>query len=140
MRSHHVDVGGGLGIAVRREAVPEAEALTAACSSNRRAGTATAAIVEPRRALIGNAGVLVSEVLYLKAAEERALHRRRGMNDLSGGNVRAWMAIVECEGAAGGGAARRGRADLRVGEGSPRSHARGGPGRPRAVLPRAPTA
>jgi diaminopimelate decarboxylase len=67
---HHLDLGGGLGIRYRDETPPAiadyAAALIAAL------GTRTQKLLfEPGRLLTGNAGVLLSEILYLKLGEER---------------------------------------------------------------------
>ncbi len=77
-----LDVGGGLGIRYRSEAPPGPEAWAKVL----RAATADIAatlVVEPGRVLVGNAGVLLTRVLYRKPG-----HARRfvvvdaGMNDL----------------------------------------------------------
>ena len=65
----------------RRDAARRRARWSRACSSaSTRAATASArSLLEPGRSLVGNAGVLVSEVLYLKPGErEELLHRRRG--------------------------------------------------------------
>ena len=62
-------LGGGLGIAYDDETPPDAERPDPrACSSaSTRAATARRKLLfEPGRSLVGNAGVLVSEVLYVK--------------------------------------------------------------------------
>jgi diaminopimelate decarboxylase len=96
----HVDAGGGLGITYRDESPPDAGALVErllAHVDGRGHGGKTI-ILEPGRSLVGNAGLLVSEVLYLKQGGERHFCIvDAAMNDL----VRpamydAWMRIVEC--------------------------------------------
>jgi diaminopimelate decarboxylase len=96
----HIDLGGGLGITYRDETPPDAGALVTALLAriDARGHDAKKIIVEPGRSLVGNAGVLVSEVLYLKHGDERNFCIvDAAMNDL----VRpamydAWMRIVEC--------------------------------------------
>jgi diaminopimelate decarboxylase len=62
----HVDVGGGLGIRYRDE--EESLDIGRWCSAvtSRLAGTGYSVVVEPGRAIVGNAGVLLSRVEYLK--------------------------------------------------------------------------
>ena len=66
----HVDIGGGLGIRYRDEAPPEvpdyARALMG-CLGNR----AVKLLLEPGRALVGHAGLLLTRVEYLKHGSER---------------------------------------------------------------------
>jgi len=66
----HLDVGGGLGIRYRDEAPPPpADYARAICSAlgDRRQRL----LVEPGRALVGNAGLLLTRVEYLKHGEEK---------------------------------------------------------------------
>jgi diaminopimelate decarboxylase len=67
---HHLDLGGGLGIRYRDEAPPPvAEYLGALLA---RVGTRPLKILlEPGRALAGNAGALLTRVEYLKSGPER---------------------------------------------------------------------
>jgi diaminopimelate decarboxylase len=96
----HIDLGGGLGITYREESPPDAGALVAGLLAqiDARGHGAKKIIIEPGRSLVGNAGVLLSEVLYLKRSQERNFCIvDAAMNDL----VRpamydAWMRIVEC--------------------------------------------
>ena len=78
----HVDVGGGLAIAYGQGAELGAEAFAAAVTPLARASN-LALIVEPGRWLVGNAGVLLTRVLYRKHAggQELAIVDA-GMNDL----------------------------------------------------------
>jgi diaminopimelate decarboxylase len=61
----HLDVGGGIGIRYRDE-TPPAIADYAAALRARLAGRGQQLLVEPGRALVGNAGVLLTRVEYLK--------------------------------------------------------------------------
>lgn len=62
----HIDVGGGLGIRYREEAPPAAEEYARAVAEC-LADVAHEIILEPGRAIVGNAGVLLTRVLYLNA-------------------------------------------------------------------------
>lgn len=62
----HIDVGGGLGIRYREEAPPAAEEYARAVAEC-LADVAHEIILEPGRAIVGNAGILLTRVLYLNA-------------------------------------------------------------------------
>ena len=64
----HVDFGGGLGINYAGETPPTPEALYGALLArlDARGHGQRKIIIEPGRSLVGNAGVLLTEVLYLK--------------------------------------------------------------------------
>jgi len=70
IKLEHLDLGGGLGIRYKDETPPSiaeyAKDLLAAL-----AGRAEKLIVEPGRVLVGNAGVLLAKVEYLKPGEEK---------------------------------------------------------------------
>lgn len=66
----YVDIGGGLGITYRDERPPDpAEYANVIVSALKNLGVTL--ILEPGRVLTGNAGILVTEVLYTKATKER---------------------------------------------------------------------
>jgi diaminopimelate decarboxylase len=69
---HHVDVGGGLGITYTDEVPPQADALVAALLQrmDARGHGHRTVLLEPGRSLVGNAGVLLTEVLVLKPGAE----------------------------------------------------------------------
>ncbi len=67
---HHLDLGGGLGIRYRDESPPEPAAYLQAMLE-RLAGRPETILLEPGRALVGNAGVLLTRVEYLKHGAER---------------------------------------------------------------------
>jgi diaminopimelate decarboxylase len=69
---HHVDVGGGLGITYTDEAPPKADALVSALLQrmDARGHGHRMVLLEPGRSLVGNAGVLLTEVLVLKPGAE----------------------------------------------------------------------
>ena len=66
----HIDVGGGLGITYKDEQPPQPSAYSNALLE-RLKDTAYEIILEPGRAIMGNAGVLLTRVEYLKHGEEK---------------------------------------------------------------------
>ncbi len=66
----HVDVGGGLGIRYRDAETIDARAYGVAMQ-RARGGRRQRLLLEPGRYLVGNAGVLLTRVLYLKPGGER---------------------------------------------------------------------
>ena len=62
----HIDVGGGLGIRYREETPPAAEEYARAVAEC-LADVGHEIILEPGRAIVGNAGILLTRVLYLNA-------------------------------------------------------------------------
>ena len=80
----HVDLGGGLGIPYREDndPPPRPEAY-AAMVKNATRDLGCTLIFEPGRLLVGNAGILVTRVLYLKRGEAKNfVIVDAGMNDL----------------------------------------------------------
>jgi diaminopimelate decarboxylase len=70
---HHIDFGGGLGIDYRGDRPPEADALWAQLLAklDARGHGQRMLMIEPGRSLVGNAGVCLTEVLYLKPGEQK---------------------------------------------------------------------
>ena len=70
---HHIDFGGGLGINYNGDTPPEADALWAQLLAklDARGYGERLLMIEPGRSLVGNAGVCVTEVLYLKPGESK---------------------------------------------------------------------
>lgn len=66
----HLDLGGGVGICYRDETPPEI-AVYAAKLKERLKGRSFKLLLEPGRALVGNAGVLLTRVEYLKHGEAK---------------------------------------------------------------------
>ncbi|MDP3760848.1 MAG: diaminopimelate decarboxylase [Ramlibacter sp.] len=68
---HHIDFGGGLGISYNGDKPPAADALWHKLFArlDTRGFGDRQFMIEPGRSLIGNAGVCVTEVLYLKPGE-----------------------------------------------------------------------
>ena len=80
----HVDLGGGLGIPYREdnEPPPHPDAYAAIVKRATR-GLDCKLIFEPGRLIVGNAGILVTRVLYLKRGEAKTfVIVDAGMNDL----------------------------------------------------------
>ena len=90
----HIDIGGGLGITYKEEVPPTpseyAEALTGLLIDRK-----LEILMEPGRAIVGNAGVLLTRVEYLKATEDRQFAIvDAGMNDLLRPALyQSWQAI-----------------------------------------------
>ncbi len=107
---HHVDVGGGLGITYSDETPPDASVMVRSLLQrlDERGHGHREVLFEPGRSLVGNAGVLVTEVLVLKpGAQQQAAAGGDGgknfcivdaaMNDLlRPAMYGAWMAIEPC--------------------------------------------
>jgi diaminopimelate decarboxylase len=91
----HIDLGGGLGICYKDEQPPEPSDYISAVLA-RLSNSAYEIVLEPGRAIVGNAGVLVTRVEYLKpTANKNFAIVDAAMNDL----VRpalysAWQNIV----------------------------------------------
>jgi diaminopimelate decarboxylase len=66
----YLDLGGGLGITYDEETPPEPAEYAAAILREMQ-GLACTLILEPGRVIVGNAGVLISRVLYTKDSEAR---------------------------------------------------------------------
>ena len=90
----HLDIGGGLGIIYKEELPPTpgeyAKALTSLLIDRK-----LEVLMEPGRAIVGNAGVLLTRVEYLKTTEDRQFAIvDAGMNDLLRPALyQSWQAI-----------------------------------------------
>ncbi len=92
---HHLDLGGGLGIRYNEEEPPEPADYIAAVL--KRLGKANFEILlEPGRAIVGNAGILVTQVEYLKpTAHKNFAIVDAAMNDLVRPSLySAWQEII----------------------------------------------
>jgi diaminopimelate decarboxylase len=80
----HIDLGGGLGIPYREDDEPPPNpAAYAAMVKRATRGLNCRLIFEPGRLIVGNAGILVTRVLYLKRGETKTfVVVDAGMNDL----------------------------------------------------------
>ena len=67
---HHIDMGGGVGIRYQDETPPDL-AVYADTLLTRLAGKPLSLILEPGRSLVGNAGLLLTRVEYLKHGESK---------------------------------------------------------------------
>ena len=82
MEIQYLDLGGGLGITYEDEEPPHPTEYASTILEEIR-GFGCTLILEPGRVIVGNAGVLVSRVLYTKENEEkRFVIVDAGMNDL----------------------------------------------------------
>ena len=78
----HLDMGGGIGICYQDETPPSPDEYVAAMAPL-LAGRTLTLLVEPGRAIVGNAGILLTTVEYIKASEEKHFAIVDGaMNDL----------------------------------------------------------
>jgi diaminopimelate decarboxylase len=97
---HHIDVGGGLGITYDDEQPPAAGELVRRMLQrlDERGHGHREVLLEPGRSLVGNAGVLLAEVLVLKPGETKNFCIvDAAMNDLvRPAMYEAWMRIEPC--------------------------------------------
>lgn len=70
---HHLDLGGGLGITYTDETPPAADLLIGKLLAkiDARGHGHREIVFEPGRSLVGNAGVLLTEVMFLKPGEQK---------------------------------------------------------------------
>lgn len=79
----HVDLGGGLGIPYVEGATPPDPTAYADIVNRHRNRFGCRVVIEPGRLIVGNAGILVTEVVYVKrGAEKTFVIVDAGMNDL----------------------------------------------------------
>lgn len=102
---HHIDFGGGLGIDYGADQPPAADALWGKLLArlDARGYGDRQLMIEPGRSLVGNAGVCLTEVLYLKSGEQKNFCIvDAAMNDLPRPAMyQAFHAIVPVEPQAG---------------------------------------
>jgi len=100
IKLHHLDLGGGLGITYTDEQPPAAETLVRALLEriDARGHGHRQILFEPGRSLVGNAGVLLASVLYLKpGVEKNFCIVDAAMNDLMRPAMyEAWMGMAAC--------------------------------------------
>jgi diaminopimelate decarboxylase len=94
----HLDVGGGLGIRYKDEVPPEPRDYARALRSKLE-GTGLAVHIEPGRAIAGNAGVLLTQIEYLKSGDGKDFAVVDGaMNDyIRPALYQAWCEITSIE-------------------------------------------
>jgi diaminopimelate decarboxylase len=94
----HIDFGGGLGIRYDEEVPPATEGLVQVLLArvDRRGHGAKTVMFEPGRSIVGNAGVLLTRVEYLKHGETKNFAIvDAAMNDLLRPTMYdAWMGVV----------------------------------------------
>jgi diaminopimelate decarboxylase len=100
IRIRHLDLGGGLGITYTDETPPAPDVLVARLLEriDARGHGGRELLLEPGRSMVGNAGVLLTQVLYLKPGETKNFCIvDAAMNDLMRPAMyQAWMGIVPC--------------------------------------------
>jgi diaminopimelate decarboxylase len=92
---HHLDLGGGLGICYNDETPPEPVEYVAAILEH-LGDNDLEILLEPGRAIAGNAGILVTKVEYLKPTAEKSFAIvDAAMNDLVRPSLySSWQAII----------------------------------------------
>ncbi len=92
----HLDVGGGLGVPYNNETPPHPNEYAAAMAAKMHGREHLKLILEPGRAIAANAGILVTEVEFLKQGEEKNFAIvDAAMNDLIRPALySAWQAII----------------------------------------------
>jgi len=94
----HIDVGGGLGVCYDNETPPHPNEYAKAIA-DKLVDREITLIYEPGRAIMANAGILVTEVEFLKTNQDRHFAIvDAAMNDLIRPSLyQAWQAIIEVE-------------------------------------------
>ena len=92
----HLDVGGGLGVTYDQEAPPHPDEYVKALLAKMHGRESLTLIFEPGRAIMANAGILVTQVEFLKEGEDKHFAIvDAAMNDLLRPALySAWMNIV----------------------------------------------
>lgn len=98
MQIRHLDLGGGLGIRYKDETPPLPEEWSSALRDQLNDFDGTV-VIEPGRAISGNAGVLVSQVNYIKHSEDKNFAViDAAMNDLIRPSLYgAWLDIIRAD-------------------------------------------
>ena len=92
----HLDVGGGLGVTYDNEAPPHPKEYAAALAERMVGRESLKLILEPGRAIAANAGIMVTEVEFIKDGEEKHFAIvDAAMNDLIRPSLySAWQNII----------------------------------------------
>ena len=103
IKLHHIDVGGGLGITYNSETPPSPQEYAKAILDELE-GRPFKILIEPGRAIAGNAGILLTQVQYLKTGDAKSFAIvDAGMNDLIRPALySAWQDIAPVEKRASG--------------------------------------
>lgn len=93
---NHLDVGGGLGVPYQNETPPHPNEYAAALAQRLQGREELTLVFEPGRAIMANAGILVTKVEFLKSgAEKNFAIVDAAMNDLIRPALySAWMNII----------------------------------------------
>ncbi|BDX04934.1 diaminopimelate decarboxylase [Planctobacterium marinum] len=93
----HLDVGGGLGVPYQNETPPHPNEYAAALAERLKGREELTLVFEPGRAIMANAGILVTQVEFLKSgAEKNFAIVDAAMNDLIRPALySAWMNIIQ---------------------------------------------
>lgn len=67
----YIDIGGGLGIRYENEEIPPNPKRFAEAIYNEIKDKPYSLVIEPGRSLVGNAGILITKVIYLKEGEKK---------------------------------------------------------------------
>ena len=82
IKLRYMDIGGGLGITYKDEDPPRPEEYARAVEAELK-GTRLTLVLEPGRVIVGNAGIFVTKLLYVKDAPDKTFYIVDGaMNDL----------------------------------------------------------
>lgn len=94
----HINIGGGLGITYQDESPPAIQEYANALQE-KLAGYPLEIIIEPGRAIVGNAGILLTQIEYIKETSQRNFALvDAGMNDLIRPALyNAWQDILPVE-------------------------------------------
>lgn len=97
----YLDMGGGLGICYDQEEPPLPAEYAAALKKALADVPGCTLIIEPGRVIVGNAGILVTKVLYTKSGTKQFIIVDAGMNDLARpslyGAYHAIQAVVQSD-------------------------------------------
>ena len=99
IKIHHLDVGGGLGVSYKDEQPPHPDKYVEALMTRMESRKELTLIFEPGRAIMANAGILLTKVEFLKqGAEKNFAIVDAAMNDLLRPSLySAWQNIIETD-------------------------------------------
>ena len=83
IRIKYLDMGGGLGIQYDQEEPPHPDEYAGQIKEVLKGLNDCTLIIEPGRVIVGNAGILVTKVLYTKQGKKNFIIIDAGMNDLT---------------------------------------------------------